>query len=75
MTITSLPTIMTPTLNLQGHAHRRGLHGTTLDQPASQTTTQAKANSTSNLFSNLLDSVEQTIGAKPAAASGPTRRF
>jgi hypothetical protein len=75
MTITSLPTIMTPTLNLQGHAHRRGVHGTALDAPATQSSTAAKANSTSNLFSNLLDSVEQTIGAKPAAASGPTRRF
>jgi hypothetical protein len=74
MAITSLPTVLTPTLNMQARMHKHGVHGSTQDQSAGHATAQAPTGSTHGMFSSILDSVERLIGVKPAAAAAPERK-
>ena len=60
-----------PALHLQGHGHKKGIHGDTQTEAATSTSTtdQEPTGSIQNLFGSILDSVEQLIGVKPAAAA------
>jgi hypothetical protein len=58
-----------PGLHLQGHGHKKGVHGATRSDAATVASDQGPAGSTQNLFGSLLNSVEELIGVKPAAAA------
>jgi hypothetical protein len=60
-----------PALHLPGHGHKKGIHGDSQAEAAALTSTtdQEPTGSTQNLFGSILDSVEQIIGVKPAAAA------
>ena len=60
-----------PALHLQGHGHKKGIHGDSLTEAATSasSTDSEPTGSTHNLFGSILDSVEQLIGVKPAAAA------
>jgi hypothetical protein len=51
-----------------GHGHKKGLESAT----DSTSDTDAPAGSTQSLFSNLLTSMEQVVGARPASGSTQT---
>ena len=60
-----------PALLLQGHGHKKGVHGDTQPEATRSGTNpeQGAAHSTQSLFGSLLDSVEQLIGISPASAA------
>jgi hypothetical protein len=76
MAIPALPSALSSaasSLSLHGHAHKRGIHDDSEDSSAAHPAGQAPAGTTQGLFSSLLDSVEQLIGVKPAAAVSPAQ--
>jgi hypothetical protein len=70
MAISAITTALTSATSAltHGHAHKRGIHGDSQDPTAANPTGQAPAGTTQNLFSSLLDTAEQLLGVKPAAA-------
>lgn len=67
--MTTAPSL--PALHLQGHGHKKGIHGDSQLEAATAASTadSEPSGSTQNLFGSILDSVEQLIGVKPAAAA------
>jgi len=65
-----------PQLNIHPHGHKKGLDALSTDLSSSDSTAQLPVPAAQNLFSNLLQSLEQVIGlrstpASPAAATAP----
>jgi hypothetical protein len=65
-----------PQLNIHPHGHKKGLDALSTDLSSSDSTAQLPVPAAQNLFSNLLQSLEQVIGlrstpASPAAAAAP----
>lgn len=66
-----------PQLNIHPHGHKKGLDSLSTDLSSSDSTAQLPVPAAQNLFSNLLQSLEQVIGlrstpASPAAAAPAT---
>ncbi len=66
-----------PQLNIHPHGHKKGLDALSTDLSSSDSTAQLPVPAAKNLFSNLLQSLEQVIGlqstpASPAAAAPGT---
>ena len=66
-----------PQLNMHPHGHKKGLDALSTDLSSSDSTAQLPVPAAKNLFSNLLQSLEQVIGlqstpASPAAAAPGT---
>jgi hypothetical protein len=66
-----------PQLNVHPHGHKKGLDALSTDLSSSDSTAQLPVPAAKNLFSNLLQSLEQVIGlqstpASPAAAAPGT---
>ena len=66
-----------PQLNIHPHGHKKGLDALSTDLTSSDSTAQLPVPAAKNLFSNLLQSLEQVIGlqstpASPAAAAPGT---
>jgi hypothetical protein len=65
-----------PQLNIHPHGHKKGFDALSTDLSSSDSTAQLPVPAAQNLFSNLLQSLEQVIGLKstpasPAAVAAP----
>jgi hypothetical protein len=58
-----------PQFNIHPHGHKKGLDALSTDLSSSDSTAQLPVPAAKNLFSNLLQSLEQVIGLKSTAAS------
>jgi hypothetical protein len=68
-----------PQLNIHPHGHKKGSDALSTDLSSSDSTAQLPVPAAQNLFSNLLQSLEQVIGlqstpASPAAAASPAAK-
>lgn len=66
--------LQTLSVHAHGHGHKKGLESLTgsVDSTDPTSGTAAPAGSTQSLFSSLMSSAEQIIGAQAAKASPPT---
>ena len=58
-----------PQLNIHPHGHKKGLDALSTDLSSSDSTAQLPVPAAKNLFSNLLQSLEQMIGLQSTPAS------
>jgi hypothetical protein len=58
-----------PQLNIHPHGHKKGLDALSTDLSSSDSTAQLPVPAAQNLFSNLLQSLEQVIGLRSTPAS------
>ena len=58
-----------PQLNIHPHGHKKGLDALSTDLSSSDSTAQLPVPAARNLFSNLLQSLEQVIGLQSTPAS------
>jgi hypothetical protein len=60
-----------PQLNIHPHGHKKGAPALSNDLLSSDTSAQLPVPAAQNLFSNLLQSLEQAIGLSPATPAAP----
>ena len=61
-----------PQLNIHPHGHKKGLDALSTDLTSSDSTAQLPVPAAQNLFSNLLQSLEQVIGLQTTSAAKAT---
>ena len=61
-----------PQLNIHPHGHKKGLDALSTDLTSSDSTAQLPVPAAKNLFSNLLQSLEQVIGLQTTSAAKAT---
>jgi hypothetical protein len=64
--LSSAPSAL-PQVNVHPHGHKRGSHVESADDSGTDTAAQIPPGAAQNLFGSLLQSLEQVIGAQPAA--------